>query len=238
MRFCPAALITAASNIINDYFDIEIDRVNKPERPLPSGIVSLRSALVLSLVLYGLGMACGAMINVTAFVISALSSVLLYVYSARLKRTVLFGNLTVSLATGMAFIYGGVAVGNIRNATVPAIFAFLMHFGREIIKDMEDVEGDRQDHAITLPVRFGLMPARHLVTWILGLLILVTIVPYLMELYGIWYLLIVMAGVNTILLYSVVMVWARPDKAVFGRLSALLKSDMLVGLLAIYAGRW
>ena len=231
-------VITAASNIINDYFDIEIDRVNKPYRPIPAGVVEPEEARVISLILYFTGVILGGLINVTAWMIAVGSAVLLYLYSARLKRTVLLGNLTVSLATGMAFIYGGVAVGNWRNALVPAVFAFFMHLGREIIKDMEDIEGDKRDNALTLPVKFGLFPAKVVTTLVFVALMVITVIPFVLKLYGLWYLIVVMAGVNTVLLFSIIMIWLRSGFKYYGFLSTLLKADMLVGLLAIYAGSW
>jgi len=230
--------ITAASNTINDFYDIEIDRINKPNRPIPAGMVTRNGAFVFSLFLYVTGIILGLLINVTAFVIALCTSILLYFYSAKLKRTVLLGNLSVSLATALAFIYGGVAVGRVKNALIPAVFAFMMHFGREIIKDMEDIEGDKKHRAITLPVRFGLLPAKWSASIIFFLLFILTIIPFLIKVYGIWYFLIVMLGVNTILVYTTIRMWLHSSKEIFSRLSVLLKADMVVGLLAIFAGRW
>ncbi len=231
-------LITAAANTINDFFDIEIDRINKPNRPLPAGMVSATAALVYAFFLFAAGIAAALFVNKAAVIIAALSSVLLYFYSARLKRTVIFGNLVVSVTTALAFIYGGIAAGYIKNAIIPAVFAFFMHFGREIIKDMEDVQGDEQQNALTLPVRYGLAPARRLVTVTFVLLFLLTVIPYAAGIYGLWYLLIVVSGVNTVLLYTMIKLWRKTTRASFSQLSTLLKADMMIGLLAIFAGRW
>ncbi len=230
--------ITAASNTINDYYDVEIDRINKPNRPIPAGIVKRKHAFVFSLFLYAAGILLGILINLTAFVIALSTSLLLFFYSAKLKRTVLLGNLAVSLSTALAFIYGGVAVGRVNNAIIPAVFAFMMHFGREIIKDMEDIEGDKKNRAITLPVRFGLIPAKWSATIIFFLLFILTIIPFMINIYGIWYFLIVLLGVNSILVYTIIRMWQHSSKKNFAQLSILLKADMIVGLLAIFAGRW
>ena len=230
--------ITAGANAINDYFDVEIDRINKPRRPIPSGAVTPRQTVFFSGFLFAGGIFLGFCINWLALLISAISSIMLYIYSARLKGTVPFGNLTVSIATGLAFIYGGVAVGNVNNALFPAAFAFMMHFGREIIKDIEDVDGDKQHRAYTLPVRFGLVSAKWLVSVIFFLLILLTVIPFLLGIYGLWYFIIVMVGVNSILVFSTLYMWKKSEKRDFSTLSVLLKADMLMGLLAIYAGRW
>jgi geranylgeranylglycerol-phosphate geranylgeranyltransferase len=232
------ALITAAANAINDYFDIEIDRINKPNRPLPSGMLEPRAALIFSASCFAGGLLLSVLINFIALLIAVCTSILLYYYSARLKRTVLFGNIVVSLATALAFVYGGVAVGHPYHAIVPACFAFMMHLGREIIKDMEDMEGDKTQQAFTFPVKFGLEPSRWSVTIIFNFLILMTVAPFILNYYGLWYFIIVMAGVDTLLIFSIIRIWTAPERRIFRQLSELLKVDMFIGLLAIYAGRW
>ncbi|HOT96033.1 MAG TPA: geranylgeranylglycerol-phosphate geranylgeranyltransferase [bacterium] len=232
------ALITAAANGINDYFDIEIDRINKPHRPLPSARITKGECLLFVLLCFAAAVVLAFLINFWALVITLSSSLLLYWYSARLKRTVLWGNLAVSLVTGLAFFFGGVAVGHFQRALIPAVFSFLMHLGREIIKDMEDVEGDAALQAMTLPVVYGLLPARRLATAVLLLLLVVTWAPWTLGFYGIGYLLILLAGVHSVLLLVIWAIWRRPGRATWGWTSSVLKADMLVGLLAIYAGRW
>lgn len=232
------AFITVAANAINDVYDLEIDRINRPSRPLPKGVISPKEAIVFSIIFYILGVLSSAFINILTLIIALIFSALLTIYSAKFKRLPLIGNFTVSLATAFAFIYGGVAVGHVENAIFPAIFAFLMHFGREIIKDMEDVEGDRRHAAQTLPIRYGMGAAKVLVTLLLALLVGVTQAPFFMGLYGRWYLAVVNLGVNTVLLFSIVSLWRRSTHANFSLLSTLLKADMLVGLFAIFVGRW
>ncbi len=230
--------IIVAANAINDYFDIDIDRINKPNRPLPAGMITTKEAFMFSLTCFALGILTSVGINAMAILIACLSCVLLYAYSAKLKRTVISGNLTVSFITALAFIYGGAAVQQLRAVLIPAGFAFLMHFGREIIKDMEDVEGDRRENAVTLPVRFGFRPAQVAVTVVFVMLIMATLLPFLFRIYGAVYFLVVMLGVNSVLIISIYYIWKNPLKHVLKRLSIVLKADMLVGLFAIYAGRW
>ena len=100
------------------------------------------------------------------------------------------------------------------------------------------MEGDRLHRANTLPIRFGMQPAKVLTTVLFGLLIAMTFVPFALELYGTWYLVIVMLGVNTVLLISLFSMWKTGTRSTLRVLSAVLKADMLVGLVAIYAGRW
>lgn len=231
------SLVAAGANTINDFFDVEIDRRNKPYRPLPAGRVSRQSAWVQAIVLLVLGSVLGAAIGILPLAVAASTAALLYLYSWRLKRTPLWGNLAVSVATALAFVYGGLAVGRPGAALIPACFAFLFHLGREIIKDVEDMEGDRQEGAATLPIRYGARCALGLATAVYGLVIAATLLPYLAGVYNRAYLMVVLSGVDTVVAYVVLQMWRRPEKLMLHRLSELLKADMFVGLLAIYLGR-
>lgn len=230
-------LVGSAGNAINDYYDVDIDRINKPQRPIPSGRVSRSEALLLSALLFGLGIALAFLVRAEAVAIAVGATLLLIAYSYRLKRTVLWGNLTVSTVTGAAFLYGGLAVGRVRAALIPAGFSFLFHLGREILKDVEDLEGDRRARAVTLPVVHGIRAAQWAVTAVFGLLIVATWLPYLYGVYNATYFWIVCLGVDTVLLYAIVQFWLDVSRGKLAFLSNLLKGDMLVGLLAIYLGR-
>ena len=231
------AMMQIAANSINDYYDVNIDKVNKPYRPVPAGLLTRTEAFVFSMIFFMGGIIIGALINWKAFVIVIFAFVMLYLYSARLKRTVIWGNLTVSLMTAFAFIYGGVAVDRLNAAFIPAGFAFLFHFGREIIKDVEDQTGDMIGNARTLPLIYGTRVAFVVTTWIYCLLILVTLLPFIFKIFGIYYLLTVLIGVDLVLIYVLFSMWNKPQASNLGRLSTILKLDMLVGLIAIYVGR-
>ncbi len=231
-------MIAAAANAWNDFFDVEIDRINKPYRPLPSGKLSTRQALLFANTCGTMGLFLTLFVNQTCFLIAFFALLLLFGYSAKLKRTVLWGNITVGVMTALAFIFGAVAVGSWQCALVPAVFAFLMHLGREILKDMEDVPGDKQLEAKTLPVVYGLRSAKIAISMIFIVLIIATLLPYFLNIYGVYYLFIVIIGVDTILFYVLIKIWRQSDPVTLHRLSELLKYDMLIGILAIYCGGW
>lgn len=230
-------LIAGGANSINDYFDLDIDRINKPKRPLPSGIVSSKQAYVFSVMLFGAGIVVSSFIHITGFSIAVISSIILYLYSFCLKRTVLWGNIAVALISGMAFLYGGLAVYRVFHAMVVGIFAFLYHLAREIIKDVEDVEGDRSQNLKTLPIQYGIKVS---LVWITGILIFlsgVTLIPYILGLFSILYIIVVIFGVDLFLVYVIISMWKQPESENMGRLAVLMKADMVVGLLAIFLGR-
>jgi geranylgeranylglycerol-phosphate geranylgeranyltransferase len=231
-----AALITAGANVVNDIFDLEIDRINQPDRALPSGKITINGAKIYFVMLYSaaliLAVFCGKIMFFTALLIA----ILLYWYSAVLKKTVLWGNILVALVSGFTFIYGAMSVGGWRGGVVPAILAFFFHFGREMVKDIQDMKGDMASNAITFPAKYGKGKAIVLTRIIFFTLMLVTIIPYFLKIYNVNYLIIVILGVNTILTYVILRLSGDADSALFGRLSKILKYDMIVGLIAIYAG--
>ncbi len=229
-------LITGAANAINDYFDIAIDQINKPLRPLPSGKVSPSGALLWSLFLFAAGIALSFPIGPAAAAIAVTASIFLFLYSWRFKRLPLVGNFTVSFISALAFVYGGVSVGRFSASLIPGAFAFLFHFGREILKDIEDISGDQADHARTFPICCGVTAARLLISFVFFLLILATVFPYFLEIYNRFYFYLVLVGVDFYLIYVVWALWKSTEPAHLHKLSTGLKIDMLVGLLSILIG--
>ncbi|MGO9480428.1 MAG: geranylgeranylglycerol-phosphate geranylgeranyltransferase, partial [Candidatus Kryptoniota bacterium] len=150
-----AALITAGGNAINDLFDMDIDRINRPNRPLASGKLTVGNALAFYFVVTSAGLIVSAAINAYALSIAAVASVSVLLYSYRLKRSVFFGNFTVALMTGLAFIYGGASVNDFKDVYPAAVFAFLTNLIREIIKDAEDVKGDGEIGVRTIATKYG-----------------------------------------------------------------------------------
>ena len=229
-------LITAAANTINDYFDVDIDRINRPLRPLPAGWISPAMARMLAFAEYMLGIGLAMGLPLIDKLMAPFFSLLTYFYSAHLKRKPLVGNLTVSLSTAAAFIYGAVAGGNIQAGIFPAIFAFLFHLGREIIKDIQDYQGDQLQQAQTLPVRAGIPIAIWFVRGTFLLLGIATFIPYAIHFYSDGYFWIVLLGIYPLIFYAF---WQVKPESGFNKLekiSILLKADMVVGLVAIIVG--
>jgi len=141
--FMAGFLLLAASMILNDYFDREIDAINEPTRPLPSGTVKTHEALSFALILGSLGFFSAWNTGLATLLIAIFSLVIMISYNARVKKTGLLGNIFVITNVAIPFIYGGFAVA--RPTWVLAIFAFLAFLssvGREIVKGISDVPGD------------------------------------------------------------------------------------------------
>jgi len=231
------ALIAAGGNAVNDYFDVEIDKINKPFRPLPAGLISPKRALIFSIVLFLSGIILGGLINFTAFVISFLAAVSLFFYSYKLKVMTLWGNLTVAFVSGMAFVYGGVAAGNYLKSMIVGGFAFLFHLAREIVKDCEDVEGDRSLGAGTIPIKFGIPSAIRTAQAVIFVLIAFTISVYFFGVFKLPYLITVILSVDFVLIYVILSLNRNMIKENFARISTIMKIDMIFGLISVYIGR-
>jgi len=229
------ALVAAGANAINDVFDIDIDRINRPERPLPRGALTQQDARRMWLIVSVMALGINLFLNSIALLIVVFSIALLYFYSARLKRTVLAGNLVIGLMTGMAFIYGGVVVGRMERAVVPAIFAFLVNLARELLKDIEDMEGDRREHAVTLPIKYGVIPALVLATASLIILMSATIAVVIFALYHSAFLYIVFFA-DCLMCVSIILMWRDHSSTAMRRVSTILKISMIIGLISIIAG--
>lgn len=163
-----AFLITGAGNALNDYFDFEIDRINKPERPIPSGRISRSDAFMFSIVLFLLGLGLSKFVNDYCLFIASLDSLILVLYAMYSKKLLLLSNLTISLLVASIFVFGvasTVQTGfgeEIKLVSIIAACAFLTTLSREIIKDIEDIKGDQENYAVTLPIRIGAQRAKNM----------------------------------------------------------------------------
>ena len=157
--FLMVVLITAAGNVINDYHDAAIDSINRPDRPIPSGDISRKGALVYAIILFSVSIAGGLLFAPAPLIIIAvINSFLLWGYASHLKVMPLLGNLAVSYLSASIFLFGGALEGwQGVMANLPVAGAcFGVILARELIKDVEDMPGDADQGARTLPIVHGL----------------------------------------------------------------------------------
>lgn len=230
------SLIGGAGMVINDYFDVEIDKVNRPERPIPSGKISLGSALVYYFVLNSVALFLVIQTNIYAFMIALISVIVIFFYSYKLKSKGLVGNFVVGFMTGLAFIFGGVIGENVVPLLFPFILGLLINFAREILKDVEDIEGDRIKNLQTFPIIYGEDKAIKIFSILIGITIVSTFIPYFLNIYNVYYLLIILLVVDLPLVYSIKIVSKKPTKAELRKINEFIKYEMIFGLIAIYVG--
>lgn len=259
-----ALLITGSGNAWNDYLDIEIDRINQPHRALPSGMVSPRAAVAFALLLNLIAVIIAAFINLPSFLIAVIFSLVLYLYSWRLKSTVLMGNMTVAITSAMTVIFGGTAAGNVRPTIWLAIIIATAILGREVLKTIADYEGDLRQQCRTIATVWGKRAARIVFYVLTGATVWVMMVPYLVKLYQEQvsicsfydicrrlapaplvellpvyqpiYAYLVAFGVFPVVVYVVLNVRRGVPGPRLERLSQILKYDFLVWFVAVILG--
>lgn len=231
-----AALLAAAGNIINDYFDAEIDEINRPKRPIPSGSISKKNAVIYYLSLTIIALSLSSFISTNAFAIVIITCLTLFFYSKYLKAIPLLGNIAVAFCTALAFLFGGIIAGNIEVSIIPAIFAFLINLIREVLKDVEDIDGDRKLGLNTFPIKYGIDKTKILLVAISIFLILATLYPYFTMLYKIEYFIIVLFSVNLPIVFFIKEISLNNILSKLSYFITLLKFVMLFGLIAIYSG--
>ncbi len=222
---------TGAGNAINDYFDREIDRINQPGRAIPRGAVSPRGALAFSFVLFAIAVALALVLPALAIAIAVVNLLALLAYTEFFKGLPGVGNALVAYLGGSTFLFGGAAVGNVGAAVVLFVLAALSTMSREIIKDVEDLEGDREEGLNTLPIAIGRRRALYVGAVSLAVAILASPVPYLSMDFGLAYLLIVVPAV-AVMAYAMVESFADPTAG-----HEHLKYGMFLAALAFVVGR-
>jgi len=154
--FLTGFLLLAASMVLNDYSDRDVDAINEPERPIPSGSVKPTQAMSFSVILCALGFLSASQTGVWTLIVAALSMVVAVAYNFKFKKTGLPGNALVSANVALPFIYGGLVVG--RQTSLLLIFATLAFFssmGREVVKGIVDVTGDAAKGIQSVAVKMG-----------------------------------------------------------------------------------
>ncbi len=259
-------LIAAAGYIINDYFDVKIDVINRPEKVIVERAISRRSAILLHSLFNLLGFLLAFLLArkmgmYQVMLIQLACTVLLWFYSTHFKRQFVIGNLVVALLTALSILILAVyepalyAHVNLRFylvadgkgyvnpfgvVAVYTFFAFMLTWMREVVKDMEDFKGDAEDGCITMPIKLGLRRSVHFV-WVLGILALIPLTAAGIKLLlGNWWLL----GVYVLLLLVLpLLLWLRflPRRATsghYGQASKWLKVIMVSGVCSLLIYYW
>ncbi|MEM7115416.1 MAG: geranylgeranylglycerol-phosphate geranylgeranyltransferase [Chloroflexota bacterium] len=229
-------LVSASANAWNDYLDIEIDKINQPKRPLPAGLISPRAVVIFSISFAVLSLIIALFINPLAFGVVLVSNALLYVYSWKLKSTVLFGNATVAAISALSAIFGGVAVENIRPTFWIALTIGLAIMGREILKTLADYEGDLHEHCRTIATVWGRKPARIFFYILLAATLIVMFISFFKQGYHPIYAYIVAFGVYPVALYILMTVSRERTGPQLEKLSQIFKYDFFVWFLAVFLG--
>lgn len=235
LAFVTGFTLTGSAMIINDYYDRDIDAVNEPGRPIPSGEVKPDEAVIYSLMLSGLGLAAAYLTSLPSLAIAVFSWLMMMVYSAWGKRTGFLGNLMVSTCIGLPFIYGGVMVGNVSTSLLFSALAFLSNTGREVTKGIVDTEGDSTRGVKTIAVVYGVEKASYLAAVFYLVAAVASTLPLLLNLVTLWYVPFVLVT-DAGLIYGAITLLRDHSRETSRRVKNQVLYWMLFGLLAFAAG--
>jgi geranylgeranylglycerol-phosphate geranylgeranyltransferase len=231
LSFIVVFLVSSGGMIINDYFDYEIDKINRPKRPIPSGRISRRSALVYAVILFLIANAVAFYLNLYMFGLAVLNTLIVFAYSWKIKRVLLFGNIFVSWLVASTFFFG-----SLLNETIEVIIimlfmlSFSSNMGREITKDIEDVKGDKKAKANTLPLVAGKNFAYLIACTFIIFSIVFSFLPYVFNLLNMYYLVLVIIA-DIVFTISCFIILISPKKS-----QKIMKISMLIALIAFLVG--
>ncbi len=253
-------LIAAGGYVINDYFDVKIDRINRPDELIVTRTISKPAAMRLSIALSAAGIVCGLVIAIllrswTLGILFVIIPGLLWFYSSSYKRLFMVGNLIIALLAGMTpMVVAMTNVAQLQLRFAPilpyttlthdlyawlggfALFAFLLTWMREIVKDMQDQMGDRELECHSMPVVWGDTWTKVFVTMLI--LITLAVIGHL------WYHVLpfpigwdslstryIVLGIITPLLGALGLLWAAKIPSDYKNCQLLIKFTMFLGML-------
>ena len=230
--------ISSYSMVINDIYDIDIDKINRPDRPLPSGRVTLNEAKLFSvfLLLIGVSLSIISIIryesSILIFFITIFFSFISWLYSYSLKKRGLIGNFIVAISMTIPFIFGGIIINGFTNVLLLSFstIAFLSGLGREIVKTICDVKGDKSKHVNTISITLGVSNAAKLGGFLILCAVLVSMIPFVLGSVDVIYFIFLIVP-NSLMLYSSLKIIFDHSESSAYRIKNLLLMGMLLGLL-------
>lgn len=239
LGFLTGFFICAYSMSINDIYDLEVDRVNRPQRPIPSGRVSTQAAFRLSLLVLVAGIATSVLtLSPLAVVIATLYAFLSWLYNSRAKQTGLPGNLIIASSLAIPFIYGGVVSEGSLTRSLLLMMAFTSFFsgvGREVVKAMADIEGDAKRGISSVARSKGLRPAASVGAAFFVLAVVTSWVPLVLGVANSFYAYGVVVP-DLIFTYLAASILVKHDPANAHRVKRVALAGMAVGLVVFVGG--
>ena len=225
-------LIFSGGNVINDYFDVEVDKINRPNRPIPSGKISKKRAYNLAIAFFLIAGGLSTLLNAYAIIIVWVNIFFVYLYS-KIKEKTPYGSLFVGYFVGSAFLFGGVIsnVASLKILSILALLAFLSNVAREITKDIEDVDGDKYKKT-TLATYYDDRTAGTIAAVLLFITIIISVLPapYMNE-----YYIYIIAVADMLFAYSAYRMINNPKEHA-SEMQKFEKIAMFVALIAFFVG--
>lgn len=227
-------LIAAAGYIINDYFDVKIDLINKPNEVIIGRVIKRRWAMITHQTLNVLGVLIGFVISIKVFIINLIAVTCLWFYAERFKRLAFVGNFMVAALTGASLVVmAAYYPGSDLLINIYAVFAFGITLIREVIKDMEDVPGDKKFGCRTLPIVWGIPKTKRFVYILIASFILIVLsIGWRLENERVMTIFLLLGIPVTWLVYKL---YRADRKAHYSFLSQFCKLIMILGICSMIA---
>jgi geranylgeranylglycerol-phosphate geranylgeranyltransferase len=232
-----AFTLTGAAMAVNDYYDFDIDKINEPNRPIPSGQVSLKTSLVTTAVLTLIGLSSAFVISLFCLLFATIAWIIMVTYTTIGKRAGFPGNLLVSACVAAPFLFGSIVATNTItiNILLFASMAFLSNTGREITKGIVDIEGDNQYKIKTLAVVFGRKKAALAAALFFISAVCLSTTPLILNIVSIWFIPFVLIT-DVGLLWCSVSLLKNPERENSREIKKTVLFLFIFGLLAFIFG--
>jgi len=231
--------ISSSALILNDYFDIEADKINSPFRPIPSGKVKSYEVVILSIITAIIGLSITLFINLTAIAIAIIFWIIGFLYNWKFKETGILGNIMVSSSVAITFIFGGIIIGNPLDKIV-WFFAFIVFFidlGEEIASGAMDLEGDKKRKSKSIAIKKGYDSAIRLSISFFVIVIIISFVPFIFQWLGPAYL-IMIGSMDTIIIFSIIKLLQVKNPVEGRKYLRLIYLGATVSLVAFIIGQF
>jgi geranylgeranylglycerol-phosphate geranylgeranyltransferase len=248
LTFFTAMFLEASTFALNDYFDLEIDKKNKREdRPLVRGDLQPKTALYLFFIFFPLGIISSFFVNNTCFIIALVTAIFAIIYDGYLKKIKLLGNFYIAYVMAIPFVFGAAAVQSNMSlffeidpaVYIIALIALLAGSGREIMKDVMDFKGDKEEGVKSFPRYIGIKKSNIVSSIFYFLAVCLSFIPFLNSVYGIYYqnyVYLVLVIITDILLLITIGQLLFNDKIVMKKYRKLTLIAIFFGLLAFLIG--
>jgi|TARA_B100000315_G_scaffold37749_1_gene32382 geranylgeranylglycerol-phosphate geranylgeranyltransferase len=237
LGFLTGFLISSYSMIVNDCYDLEVDRINSPDRALPSGRIHLRTAVTFSGILLTLGLISSIIIGLDTFIIALVFAVIAWAYNFRGKKQLLLGNMMVAASVAIPYIYGGATVGMMGDLLLwfLALTSFLAATGREVVKTIVDVKGDAVRQVKSVARVYGSRIAAYVSAFFFLGAVVSTVFPILMGEVGIVFTVLILIP-DVLFIYASVRIVSDYSKFKALQIKKLALIGMIIGMVIFIIG--
>ena len=236
LGFFVGFLLLASANTINDYYDREVDAVNEPTRPIPSGEVKPEEALIFAFVLSAFGLILSFTLGIQCFVLSLLAWAISMYYATKGKEQGLIGNAMVSTCVAIPFIYGSLITRKLNPLVVLfSLMAFLSNMGREVNKGIVDIEGDKLRNVKTMAITRGTEYAARVSALFYISAVIISIIPQILRLTS-WLYIPTVVAADMGFIYSSIKLMQNSGRENARKVKNQVLIWMCVGLVAFIVG--